>query len=362
MLRLKILTFLSTVLAILIFVNNKQTQSTKAFSDGLAFPKTWLVDQHHPVCAKEDVRPADQTFLTYPEWFLVYSPAEQADYFHNHTATTFPYMGHVAQIWKSYGIVYSQIKGNYEFNTGYHFMIWVIASSSTVEYSIKSAYETTVGRLTDPNPGEQMTEEDQFNAKYMQAYVDFIRVRPWYEFDFKTQLKNLWSNTSFTGDHFIRKWERKYWLTSELLAKWGYGWLIGLGTKTAYDDALSTTAVAVNKIPAHSQFTIIKVNPDSSGILMLPRYEAFNAAACQLAMEGISFTEIAGNKSAILISVIAPINWNNYGKESKPLFMQNILTDQNLKRVVLVTTVNKLSETIISLKKDNLIIEHVYDY
>jgi len=271
-------------------------------------------------------------------------------------------MGHVSQIWKSYGIVYDQIKGNYKFNTGYHFMIWVIATSSTAEYAIKSAYETTVGRLTDTNPEEQMTEEDQFNAKYMQDYVDFIRVNPWYEFDFKTRLKNLWSGTSFTGDHFIRKWERKYWLTSELLAKWGYGWLIRLGTKTAYDDALPTTSVAVNKIPSHTEFKILKVNADSSGILLLPRYEAFNVAICKLAMEGISFSEIAGNKSAILISVIAPTAWNDYGKNCKPLFMQNILTDQNLKRVVMVTTVNNLAETIINLKKDNLIIEHVYDY
>src|SRR4051812_48438017 len=117
MLRLKILTLITTILATLIFVNSKETQSTKAFSEGLAFPKEWLTNQQDPLCPKEDVRPADQTFLTYPEWFLVYSPAEQADYFNTHTASTFPYMGHVSQIWKSYGIVAGQIKGHYKFNT-----------------------------------------------------------------------------------------------------------------------------------------------------------------------------------------------------------------------------------------------------
>lgn len=126
----------------------KRQPSTIAAGKGLVIPKEWLVANKNPITPAKDVRPADQTFLTFPEWFLVFSPEEQANYFKQHTATTFPYMRHTSQIWKSYRIVNKQIKGNFPTNWGYHFMIWVIGVSTTVEYTAKSWYETIVGRLS----------------------------------------------------------------------------------------------------------------------------------------------------------------------------------------------------------------------
>ncbi|HWJ26835.1 MAG TPA: hypothetical protein VNS32_09855, partial [Flavisolibacter sp.] len=174
MLRLKWLTLISTILAVVIFIHDRKINSTKDLLAGNPLPAEWFAFGDSSLCPKEDMRPADQTFLTYPEWFLVHSPAEQVDYFKTHTATTFPYMGHVAQFWDSYKMVYSPIKNKYPFNTGYHFMIWVIGSSATAEYALKAAYETTIGRLTDTDSGQTMTEEDRFNAVYTQQYVDFI--------------------------------------------------------------------------------------------------------------------------------------------------------------------------------------------
>src|SRR5262249_7069002 len=148
----------------------------------------------------EHRRPADQTFLTFPEWFLVFGPSEYANFLQHDTATKFPYMVHVAQIWGSYRAVWDQIRGNFPFNTGYHVMIMVIGVSSTIEFGAKGLYETVVGRLTDPGGGE-MTAEDRFNAKFAQDYVEFIKVSPWYEFDFKSRLKTLWTDTPFFGKH-----------------------------------------------------------------------------------------------------------------------------------------------------------------
>ena len=34
-------------------------------------------------------------------------------------------------------------------NPGYHLMVMVIGVSTTVEYALKSAYETLIGRLTE---------------------------------------------------------------------------------------------------------------------------------------------------------------------------------------------------------------------
>src|SRR4030095_4303508 len=242
--RLYILTLCSIGLAVCIFLYKRRNPTTIPSGNGLVIPKDWLIINNNPLTPKADIRPADQTFLTFPEWFLVFSPEEQANYFKNHTATTFPFMSHTAQIWQSYKRVNDQIKDTFPTNKGYHFMIWVIGTSASVEYSIKAWYETIIGRITDT--GEPITDEDKFNAKFTQDYVGFIKDRPWYEFDFKSQFKTLWTSNSFFGNSFLRKVERKYILTSELLVKYAYGKLIGLGTKQVYDAALPTTAVILD--------------------------------------------------------------------------------------------------------------------
>jgi hypothetical protein len=363
--RLSILTFVSLLLAVLTYAIKNRVPSTVPAGEGLLVDKAWLTTNQHPLTPQADVRPPDQTFLTYPEWFLVFSPAEQALYFKNHTSTTFPYMKHVNQMWGGYGVMYDQIKDNFPFNTGYHVMIWVIAGSTTVEYGIKSFYETIVGRVTDTDANEEMTEEDKFNAEYEHSYVEFIEALPWYQYDFNSQLKSLWSNTSLSGPHMLRKLERRYYLTSELLIKSGYGWLIGLGTKSAYETASLKTAVVINNTPgalkALNRDKSIRNLPDSTILTHLPRYAAFNQAASVLAKNGIVFREIAGNSGAIMLTVLTGRSVKST-RNYKVLFTQPIITQPGLNRVAVITNVTELSTTINTFLKNNVVIEHLYDY
>lgn len=367
MIRLKILTLLSVVVACIILINDCKKPTTIAAGEGLIVNREWLVANKTPITPKEHVRPADQTFLTYPEWFLVHSPAEQAVYFKSHTATSFPFMNHVSQIWSSYKIVYDQIKDAFEFNAGYHFMIMVIGTSATVEYSIKALYETIIGRMTDTEVNEAMTAEDLFNAQFTQEYVDFIRKLPWYEFDFKSRLFNLWKETPFFGPNFIRKCERKYILTSELLVKTGYGWLIKLGTKSVYAEALLTTAVIVDHLPENiteklPDLKLLETYPDSSALILLPRYAAFNPNIAELAAKEVAFREIAGNNSALLLTLLAPIDWKIESTNFNILFTQPMATQPSEKRVAIVTTVPLLNKALHDLVEQGATIEHVYDY
>jgi hypothetical protein len=223
-------------------------------------------------------------------------------------------------------------------------MIWVIGVSTTVEYSMKACYETIVGRITDTR--QPVTAEDQFNAVYTQDYVDFINDRPWYEFDFKSRLKGLWKNTSMTGPHFFRKWERKYILTSELLVKFIYGKLIGIGTKQVYGAALPTTAVILNDDSLH----------------YLPRYNRFAAAALELAQQGHSFKEIAGNNSAILLTVWVPADHAGSFDHAQVVFTQGISSFPSMKRVALATPVPLLNQVLLELEKEHIKVEHVFDF
>lgn len=342
--RLQILTFCTIVVSSLIFFYKKRTETTIAEGKGLVIQKEWLAINKNPITTKNDIRPADQTFLTFPEWYLVFSPEEQANYYKHTTATSFPFMSHTKQIWESYHIVNNQIKDNFPPNKGYHFMIWIIGTSASIEYSIKAWYETIIGRITDTK--EIKTDEDKFNATFTQDYVVFIKDRPWYEFDFKTRLINLWINTSFFEANFFRKLERKYILTSELLVKWGYGKLIGLGTKQVYENALETTTV----ITEDNKTTI------------LPRYDKFNLAITELAKQGVSFKEIAGNNSAILLTILVPSASNQKFENTQIVFTQPISSNLTMKRIALATPVGDLSKLLFQLDKQKIKIEHVFDY
>jgi len=363
--RLRILTLIALLLAIITFAVKNRKPSTVPAGKGLLVDKAWLTVNQHPLIPKPAIRLADQTFLTYPEWFLVFSPAEQADYFKTHTSTTFPYLKHVDQLWGGYGVMYDQIKDNFPFNTGYHVMIWVIAGSTTVEYGIKSFYETIIGRITDTSPNEEMTAEDKFNANYERSYVKFIDALPWYEYDYNHQLKSLWSNTTFSGPNLLRKLERRYYLTTELLIKSGYSWLIGFGTRSAYETASLQTAVVMDRLPPGVDTIAfmhnIKVLPNGTVLANLPRYAEFNTAVGKLAKNGVAFNEIAGNKGAIMLTVLTDRSLN-VTDNCKVLFSQPIFTKPGLNRIALITTVRNLSATVKSLFDDKVTIEHIYDY
>lgn len=365
--RLKILTYCSVVLAALIFIYDYSTPTTIRGGKGLLVNREWLRNSPSGGTPAEHVRPPDQTFLTYPEWFLVFGPNEQADFFQTHTSTKFPFMTHVRQLWEGYGVIYSQLRGNFPFNGRYHLMIMVISTSSTAEFGLKAVYETLIGRLTDTRDGEQLTDEDRFNARFARDYVDFLGTAPWYQFDFKSRLGKLWSETPLFGPHPLRKWERKYILTTELAVKTVYGWLIGLGTKTAYEAPKPTTAVLIEGLPAGvsaklPEVKILKELPDKTTLVTLPRYAPFVTNICALVTAGCKFTEIAGNTSAILITVLAPRSWAAHSEDFKTIFTQTIPTQSDTNRVALATPIGRLHQTLKQLDDQKITIEHVYDF
>ena len=285
-----------------------------------------------------DRRPADQTFLTYPEWFLVFSPAEYAAFTREHVPSEFPFLGHIYQFWQGYHAVWRQIRGKYPFNGGYHLMIMVIGTSTTVEYLLRSAYENVIGRIAEATQ-RRPTKEDVLAARVAQEYVDFIRIEPWYEFDFAKRLKQLWTTTDLWGRDPIRKWERKYFLTTEYGVKAIYGWMIKKATKAAYEEPILSTVVI----------------DDRGNMRSLPRYEAFMTSASGLAKQGIGFREIAGNRGDILVSVIVPAP----SRAHYVILRQPILTQPGKERLLIAVPVAQLAET---LRQYDGAVEHVFDY
>ena len=325
-------------------------------------------DRPPVLTAAQDRRTPDQTFLTFPEWYLVHSPAEYARYLsRGEPPSAFPLFAHIGQFWQGYGAVNREV-ARYPFNAGYHLMVMVIGSSTTVEYALKGVYEHTLGRLAEATvTGDAPVPEERLYADYAQAYVDFIRIEPWYKFDFLGPLKQLWSELPLSGRNLIRRWERRFALTTELLVKEGYARIIKLGTQSVYDAPQPTTAVVLNKAPEVDPATYpdYAARPASGPEVLatIPRYEPFTAYSRWLANQGIDFREIAGNDGEVLVSVLVPSAWM-ISAPSRILFEQPILTRPGQKRVVLAIRVNQLAALLRSFseKRGGVVVEHIYDF
>ena len=119
-----------------------------------------------PVTPVEQRRNEEQTYLTFPEWYLVYSPVEYAAFVKHSPPSAFPFFGHLRQFWSSYRYVYRATRDR-PLNTEYHVMIMVIGVSTTVEYALRSAYENVFGRLSELTA----------ILRYVNAIAEFDRVQ-----------------------------------------------------------------------------------------------------------------------------------------------------------------------------------------
>jgi hypothetical protein len=307
-----------------------------------------------------------QTYLTLPEWILVFSPAEYARWLSAHEPSGFPYFGAIGQFWGYYHDAYALTKHKYPFNFGYHLMGFVIGTSFTVENALKGLYENTIGRVTEWTSHGDSTPEDRFAARVAQEYVDFIRVDPWYEFSFFRRFQELWRETPTSGPHLLRKWERKLALSLEYLAKAQYAMLITLGTKAIYGDADSEMLVWASNLSPEAlaqepKVKVLRRFEDSSELLSLPRYEEFRDAVERLSAQGVTLREIAGTRE-ILMTLTVPTAWSYDLPAGRVVISRPILTERGNRRIGIAVPVTELQQVVSALGARHFVIEHVFDY
>ncbi len=155
---------------------------------------------HAALDRRDDWRRAeDQTFLTLPEWDIVYSADEYAAFARDRLPSTFPYLTSAAQFWSMYGDVRRATAERYATNWGYHTMIVTIGMSFTAECVVKALWESTVGRLTEwlslEDRVDRRPRDERFMAEVAAEYAAFIHATPWYEFPFGAKLRELWSGS-----------------------------------------------------------------------------------------------------------------------------------------------------------------------
>ena len=311
-------------------------------------------------------RPEDDTYLSYPEWYIVWGYQEKADFQEKHLPGGFPYFGAVRQYWNGYCCISRLTRGKYAFNGGEQLMLVVIGMSFSAEYVLKGVYEKSVGRISEWTSSYQPVEEDQYAYKVAREYADFVHIRPFYEFRFRPHLKGLWSETSLWGWHPVRKWERKMFLTVDYAIEAFYCWLIEKLTYISYGHELAETYAWIGnanetlfqQLPQVEK--VQQVGPQAF-IVSIPRYQEFTSVASRLAELNAHFVEIAGN-TQIIVSVLAPESWHYGQTDGRPLFSTPILTHPELKRFVIGCDVTSLHTVLNALAAGDARIEHVYDY
>lgn len=308
-------------------------------------------------------RPEESTYLTFPEWYLVFNPQEYGKFIAENKPSGFPYFASIGQFWGSYCQVYGITKRNYPFNGGVQLMESVIGTSFSVEYAAKGVWENTIGRISEWLGGTQ-TEEDAYAAQVAKEYGNFIPTDPWYQFPFAHKLGGLWTDTSFFGPHILRKFERKIFLTLEYGVKTIYAGIIKAATHSIYGIADTEIYASVQNAPddifQDPRVRKIKDFGNQTYLITVPHYQGFTDTVPSLAQQGVRFIDIAGNDE-ILLTAIAPQNWNYNLNDGALLFTMNTITISD-KRIALQAPTKSLGKIIVELENQGVKIEHLYDY
>ncbi|MBP9732247.1 MAG: hypothetical protein KBD29_02195 [Candidatus Magasanikbacteria bacterium] len=314
---------------------------------------------------KEYLRPEKSTYLSFSEWYIVFSSEEYTQFIAHHHPSAFPYFSSIRQFWFVYRQTLNLVKSEYGIRLS-EYVLWLIMGISfSAEYALKGLYEHTIGRITEYASLGKKTAEDQFAYEVSREYTEFIYDYPWYEFPFIQKVGGLWK-LPFFGIHFIRKWERRIILSLEYVAKALYGKITDIIISGMFGNITNEIYATVTKVPMHifeTEKRIKKVEEVESGkyIIALPRYRLFTDNVSILVAAGGEFVDIAGN-SYLLITIIAPREWECKLPESTVLFTMKILTNPDMQRVAIKVSVQSLHRIIKELKQSRIKLEHLYEY
>jgi hypothetical protein len=312
-------------------------------------------------------RSLGQTYLTFPEWYVVYNADEYAKFIKTNPSSEYPYFESIKQYWSSYCVVYKYASASQKFNKDYNLMLMVVGFSHSFESGVRGIYEKTFGKLTEVIYGNVPTEEDLYAQKVNEEFANFIHTIPWYKFDYYGALKKLWAEVPIAGVHSVRKVERRIVLSTEFITKAIYAKLIGfaVSNSTGSDEnsiqALVTYPQSIEgSLP--KEVKVVKKSADGLVLVEMPRYQAFTNLVPGLVESGVRFEDIAGNNE-IFITFIASKNWQmpTALKDKLVLRMEHI-PEEDLERLGITVEVKDLAQYLNILKAPGAALEHIYDY
>ncbi|MER8884678.1 hypothetical protein [Mesorhizobium sp. M0816] len=308
-------------------------------------------------------RPEESTFLTYPEWAIVYAAREYAGFVDKNQPSGFPYLSYIGRFWQDYAMV-TRASSAYKFNLDNHQMLVVIGTSHTIEHAIQWAYENTIGRVTEATAGKR-TAVDIYQAKVAADYAGFLDQVPWYQFPYAEKRAGLLAVQPAPDDSAFRTGERKLAFGLADTIKQGYADLIKSALAATTDPALLDIHVwakgPVGEVTRNEPDTLLERDLGADGtVFVTRRYQVFTDMIPRLIDKGVSFVEIGGNDE-IMVTLLSN-DEINVPEGARTLFSYPLPAEPSTRRTALTVAVRKLHIVLPALMTAGARLEHVYDY
>jgi len=300
------------------------------------------------------------TYLTYPEWHIVYAYDGLAAALKTGDEYRFDYLPSIARFWRSTCSLTKTAgtHGGADWDT--RSMIHTIGVSFTVEMLVKAAYEETIGRATAWLRGPRKTPQDEAIARMAADYAAFLRQTPWYRYPFDRERHALWAQPI---DGVVRGWERRFGIGLEFTTKVGYAKVIeGAVAATAPAQLEIRSVIAGLDAATLASIADVKViGPRGDGIeIETPRYDRFTRILVEIAQRGGSIREIAGNDE-IMVSLTMPDSATAPVKHGSVIFR---MTRDSIPgtRVLVNVAMRDLASFLNTYPLGDPGLEHVFDY
>ncbi len=304
-----------------------------------------------------------QTFLTVPEWYLVFNPKEYADYLdEGKNPSAFPFYASIKEYWSLYDRSMKLVSTAYPKNQEYNIMLRVIGISITLEYTAKLIYENTVGRLFSWFANGTISDEEKVIAEAQRAYSNFIYDVAWYEFQFMPWVKKVWGVSNKANSNWLRKMERTLFFTLEFTFKAGYAKMIEWAAKASYEEPVTDIYLMVSANDSLKNVPDLKMIEQQADkkIIGIKRWGAFTKAILEMADKDVNILEIGGNDE-IVVSVLMDRNAkSNFTNEL--LYESVVVSKPDRVRKVYLLPVSKLLAFVKEAKRQGVEVEHVFDY
>ncbi|PTX58073.1 hypothetical protein C8N43_2749 [Litoreibacter ponti] len=298
-----------------------------------------------------------RTYLTYPEWHIVYAYEGYAEVLSRADPHNFPYLQAITGFWSSLCALTEKADELGPAGTDAKLTIYTIGASFTLEMAFKALYEETIGRLASLT--SETSPQDKVEAEMAADYATFLQEVPWYKYDFDGWHAKLMA-APIEG---VRSHERRIALGLEWKAKAAYARVIAQAAGAVGADELTMRIAIQGASPADLQtfpeITVILQDGDTI-IAEVPRYRTFTKMVERMVVPGSDarIVEIAGNDDILL----------SFHSRSDPVFPDNLdvisvtgrpgFHDQT--RALVVMKVRDLHTLGPALKLNAL--EHIYDY
>ena len=335
----------------------------------LAVPVAWVETQcRNPITGADRVAPliveaAHQrreanSYLTYPEWHIVYAYDGLARTLETGDEYAFDYASSVVGFWRASCALMRAADAHGGADRSTRTMVHIIGVSFTVEMTAKAMYEETIGRATAWWRGPRKTPQDRVVAAMAADYAQFLRQTPWYAYPFPREARALWA-AGFSD--IVRGWERRLGIGAEFMAKAAYARVLGAAAATDPAPLTIRSVVAGLDRAALGQIDgVTVVGPRGDGLeIETPRYDRFTRILATIARQRGTVLDIAGNDD-IMVTITGPAGVAAPANGRVLLRMPR--SGFEGERLIVDVTVRDLAALLRAQPPGDRGVEHLFDY